>query len=108
MPPLSSTQVSDLRRLLEMYRLWQRKHFPLHGFDEALDQIADIGRTNQLKVTSSLSAHRRPLPGPSAPCLPQALVSPSMTALRPSKSVAAHVRPHGICAGELHRQCRSV
>ena len=63
-----------------MYRLWQRKHFPLHGFDEALDQIADIGRTNQLKVTSSLGAAGRPLPGPFAPCLPQALASPSMMA----------------------------
>ena len=43
-------QVSDLKRLLEMYRVWQKKHFPLHGFDEALDQIADIGKTNQLKA----------------------------------------------------------
>ena len=34
-----------------MYKIWQQKHFPLHGFDEALDQIADIGKTNQLKVT---------------------------------------------------------
>jgi len=42
--------VSDLKRLLEMYRVWQKKHFPLHGFDEALDQIADIGKTNQLKA----------------------------------------------------------
>ena len=82
-----------------MYRLWQRKHFPLHGFDEALDQIADIGRTNQLKVISSLSAHRRPPPGPFAPCLPQALAPPSMMALRPSKNAATHVQPHGICAG---------
>ena len=70
-----------------MYRLWQRKHFPLHGFDEALDQVADIGRTNQLKVTSSLSAHCRLPPGPFAACLPQALASPSMPALRPSRSV---------------------
>ena len=43
-------QAGDLRRLLEMYRLWQRKHFPLHGFDEALDQVADLGRSNRLKV----------------------------------------------------------
>lgn len=34
-----------------MYRIWQQKHFPLHGFDEALDQIADIAKTNQLKVS---------------------------------------------------------
>ena len=33
-----------------MYKIWQKKHFPLHGFDEALDQIADIGKTNQLKA----------------------------------------------------------
>ena len=46
-------QVSDLRRLLEMYKIWQQKHFPLHGFDEALDQIADIGKTNQLKVSQN-------------------------------------------------------
>lgn len=38
-----------------MYKIWQRKHFPLHGFDEALDQIADIGKTNQLKVTGRLA-----------------------------------------------------
>ena len=49
---IGAAQVSDLRRLLEMYRIWQQKHFPLHGFDEALDQIADIGKTNQLKVVS--------------------------------------------------------
>lgn len=43
-------QVSDLRRLLEMYALWAQKHFPLHGFDEAMDQIADLGKSNRLKV----------------------------------------------------------
>ena len=36
-----------------MYKIWQQKHFPLHGFDEALDQIADIGKTNQLKVSQA-------------------------------------------------------
>ena len=50
-------QVSDLRRLLEMYRIWQQKHFPLHGFDEALGQIADIGKTNQLKASNSHSCN---------------------------------------------------
>ena len=35
-----------------MYKLWQHKYFPLHEFDEAMEQIADLGRTHQLKVTS--------------------------------------------------------
>ncbi|KAK9908554.1 hypothetical protein WJX75_009640 [Coccomyxa subellipsoidea] len=43
-------EVNDLRRLLEMYKDWQRKFFPLHGFDEAMHQIADLGRSNRLKV----------------------------------------------------------
>jgi hypothetical protein len=45
--------VNDLRRLLEMYKDWQRKFFPLHGFDEAMHQIADLGRSNRLKVCFS-------------------------------------------------------
>ncbi|BDA44913.1 probable chromosome segregation in meiosis protein 3 at N-terminal half [Coccomyxa sp. Obi] len=43
-------EVSDLRRLLEMYKSWQRKYFPLHDFDEAIHQIADLGRSHRLKV----------------------------------------------------------
>ncbi|CAL8469344.1 g8885 [Coccomyxa elongata] len=43
-------EVSDLRRLLEMYRSWQRKYFPRHDFDEAIHQIADLGRSHRLKV----------------------------------------------------------
>ena len=33
-----------------MYALWAEKHFPLHSFDEAMDQIADLGKSNRLKV----------------------------------------------------------
>ncbi len=44
--------MGDLRRLLEMYKLWQAKHFPLHDFDEAMEQIADLGKSNRLKVCS--------------------------------------------------------
>lgn len=33
-----------------MYKSWQQKHFPLHDFDEAMLQIADLGKSNRLKV----------------------------------------------------------
>ena len=111
-PSISSetpVQVSDLRRLLEMYRLWQRKHFPLHGFDEALDQIADIGKTNQLKVTSSSCASSR-LPAWAPHSMPASGLSvlASGQSCTPRKSVAIHARLHGICAGEPHRRPRSA
>ncbi len=42
-----------------MYRSWQRKYFPRHDFDEAIHQIADLGRSHRLKVSlpNPLTAH---------------------------------------------------
>ncbi|KAK9845880.1 hypothetical protein WJX81_004997 [Elliptochloris bilobata] len=43
-------EASDLRRLLEMYRRWQQRFFPQHGFDEVLDSVAQLGRSHRTRV----------------------------------------------------------
>ena len=55
------SQASDLRRLLEMYKRWQQRFFPQHGFDEALDNIAQLGRSSRIRVLPDASTSTDPL-----------------------------------------------
>ena len=49
-------QAGDLRRLLELYQLWAKKHFPRHTFYEVVENLEDLGRSHRIKACPCLPA----------------------------------------------------
>lgn len=49
LPPLH--QVSDLRRLLELYERWQKRFYPYCDFDTFVTKLEKAGRSRAIKVS---------------------------------------------------------